>query len=370
MNEATTEKQNHVIYFDDSHIAAEAIQLPPAMRDLYHWLKVHLRDECHRDVDVLVAKLKDQGVTIDKTNWVRVLKGRWKKDSNGREAASPYISVDNFVTAVTALRDGVRVELLKGRMPFVKTTTYNAIRLHVEKRMRRDRVNRFGVIVGMTGTQKTASYKEIAAQNTKIKWIEAPDNGSIKEFVVRLAVKFGASRNASYASARARIFEDTSREHCIIVDNVQDMVRDPRELARQGKPVYAQPAYQFMRGLQDETDCSFIWSITPESEDQMFVKDSVYHEQFEGRTGGRDGFLRLPDYPPKRDLIQIAEALGFRTAEKHADVLAEIARERGRIRRFFEIMQDAKDIADESNERLAIEHIEEARAERTPAHRK
>jgi len=256
-------------------------------------------------------------------------------------------------------------------MPFVETTTFHTIRRTVLKAMRKNRVNRFRIIVGPTGTQKTASYKELALRDPNIKWLESTDNGSLKEFIIRLAVKCGASRSISYAPARAKIFEAmqpiNGNPKCIIVDNMQDMVRSEKRLASMGKGVETQPAYQFLRSLQDETGCAIVWSITPENEDQMFNSESIYLEQFEGRAGGRDGFLRLPNYPPIADLVTIAETIGFKAAEKHKDLLKQIGHTRGRIRRFFEIIQDAKDAADDEGRPLTVEYIEQALEERALA---
>lgn len=379
MSEAKTRetRQATTIYWDDPHIEAEMQLFPKELGLLYQWLKIYVRDECKRDVDVLVERARKLGVTIDKTNWVRILKGRWKHDADGNELASPYVSAPNLVNAITAVRDQVRVELLQGAMPFVETTVFHTIRRGIEKRLRKDRVNRFLVIVGPTGTQKTASYKELARRNPHIKWLESTDNGSLKEFILRFAVKCGASRSISYGPARAKIFEAmmpvNGEIKCVVVDNMQDMVRTDKKLRSMGKPADVQPAYQFLRSLQDETGCAVIWSITPENEDQMFNAESIYLEQFEGRSGGRDGFLHLPPYPPRKDLIQIAETIGFRDAEKHADLLVTIARARGRIRRFFEILQDAKDAADAAGDRLSAEYVQEAldeRAEAEPSKRK
>ena len=362
-------RQAVTIYWDDPHIEAEVQLFPKEIQPLFTWLKTHVRDECKRDVDVLVEQARNVGVTIDKTNWVRVLKGRWKHDADGNELPSPYVSATNLLQAITAIQKKVRVELLQGGMPFVETTTYHTIKRFIEKKLRKDRVNRFGVILGPTGTQKTASYKELAKRIPYLKWMESTDNGSLKEFIIRFAVKCGASRSIAYGPARAKIFESMEPVHGqpkgIIVDNMQDMVKSDKKLLAMGKSIDTQPAYQFLRSLQDETGCAVIWSITPENEEQMFRGDSIYLEQFEGRAGGRDGFLRLPNHPPKRDIVLIGEQLGLKDAEKHADVLLTIAKERGRIRRFFEIMQDAKDEAALDGEAFTIDYVQEARAERT-----
>ena len=363
-------RQATTIYWDDPHIEAEMQLFPRDLQDPYRKLKTFVRDECKRDVDVLVARAKEQGVTIDKTNWVRVLKGRWKHDADGNEMPNPYVSATNLLQAITAVQKQVRVELLQGGMPHVETTTFKTIERAVTKRMKKDRVNRFLVIVGPTGTQKTASYKELAQRNPHIKWLESTDNGSIKEFIIRLAVKCGASRSISYGPARAKIFESMMPHNglpkCVIVDNMQDMVRSDKKLLALGKNIEQQPAYQFLRSLQDETGCAVVWSITPENEEQMFNPHSVYFEQFEGRAGGRGNFLRLSNYPPKADVVLIAKTLGLKDAEKHADALLDIAKQRGRIRFFFEIMQEAKDEAALDQEQFTMEYVEWAMQEATP----
>ncbi len=351
MSEVRTRERNQAttIYWDDPHIEAEMQLFPKDLQESYRWLKVYVRDECKRDVDVLVSRAHDQGVNIHKTNWTRILKGRWKHDADGNELQSPYVSATNLLQAILAIQKQVRVELLQGGMPFVETSTFHAIRSVVEKSLKKDRVNRFRVIVGPTGTQKTASYKELALRNPLIKWLESADNGSLKEFIIRLAIKCGASRSISYGPARAKIFEalqpQNGQPKCMIVDNMQDMVRSDKKLIAMGKSIETQPAYQFMRSLQDETGCAVIWSITPENEDQMFNAQSIYLEQFEGRAGGRGNFLRLGNYPPKDDVVAIARTLGLKDAESFREELYFIGKQRGRIRFFFEILQEAKDEA-------------------------
>jgi hypothetical protein len=370
MSEARSneKKLNVTIYWDDPHIEAEAELFPVELQPLYQWLKCFVRDECKRDVDVLVERARLQKVTIDKTNWVRILKGRWRHDADGNELPSPYVSEINLRNAIVSLRDKVRVELLEGGMPFVETSVFHTIRRAIEKRMRKDRVNKWQLIVGPTGTSKTASYKELAMRNPLIKWLESSHNGSMKQFMVRLAVRCGASRSISYNQAENKIVEAmmprAGQTKCIIIDNMQDMVSSDRKLMSLGKSVEKQPAYQFLRSLSEETGCAVIWSITPENESQMFNSESIYMEQFEGRFGGRDGLLRLPNFVPRKDLLLIAETLGFKDAQKHADLLVKISEERGRIRRFFEIMQDAKDAADADREPFTVDYLQAALAER------
>src|SRR5262245_22092448 len=103
--------RNNAIYWEDGHIMRECEILPKPMREAYLWLKTFVRDECKRDLDVLVEKFKQHGVTVDKTNWARILKGRWRIDTRGNEC-TPCISMQNFLDAVSALREDVRLELI------------------------------------------------------------------------------------------------------------------------------------------------------------------------------------------------------------------------------------------------------------------
>ena len=358
------------ILWDDSRIESEAELLPLTLRPLFIWLKRHVRDEFKRDVDILVERARAVGVTIDKTNWIRVLKGRWKHDAAGNELPNPYVSATNLFQAITAIQQQMRVELLQGGMPFVETTTFHTIRRTVEKAMKKDRVNRFRVIVGPTGTQKTASYKELALRNPHIKWLESSDNGSLKEFTIRLAVKCGAGRNVSYTAARSKVQESmmphNGQVKCVIVDNMQDMIKNDRRGSQMGRSLERQPAYAFMRALQDETGCAVIWSITPEDEDSMFSAQNMYMEQFEGRAGGRGNFLRLSNFPPKADVVLIAKTLGLKDADKNSDELMQIAKSRGRIRFFFEIMQEAKDEAALDGKEFTMDYVDWAVQEATP----
>ena len=99
----------------------------------------------------------------------------------------------------------------------------------------------------------------------------------------------------------------------------------------------------------------------------MFNANSIYLEQFEGRAGGRGNFLRLSNYPPKADVVLIAKTLGLKDADKNADALLQIAKSRGRIRFFFEILQEAKDEAAFDQQEFTMDYIEWAVQEATPS---
>ena len=342
------------IRWDDLTINSEATQFPEEVREHYVWLKSYTRDVLARDVDLLVEQLKQVGVYRDKTTWSKILRGLWAKDAKGNARTSPVIAAENLATEVEALRTNTRAEALRGRVPFVMTSTAQSIFDYIDLKRDPARVNQFGVIVGPTGSQKTATYKEYQRQRNhgSTRWFEAPENGSVCEFVSRLAHDLAGQTGQD--KKRAHLLKSLRPGKCIIIDNVQDLYR----------PEWAdrQPVFSFLRRLQDETGCTIILSITPTFERVLVGKMmSGYFEQFEGRSGGHKRWLRLSEYAPEEDVLAIAKAFELREARKHVKELVAISREAGRIRRLFEDLQDARLIAGKAA--LEIEHLREARGE-------
>lgn len=173
------------------------------------------------------------------------------------------------------------------------------------------------------------------------------------EFLVSLAMKLGASGREQPTRARKRIFEKCGTASMLIVDNTQRLHRASRE----GE----QPLFGFLQRLQDETGCAVALSITPTFERTLTSgMERGFFEQFEGRAGGRQNFLRLSDYAPPEDVVQIAQAFGLKSAAKHEKLLVELSRRDGRIRILFEVLQDAKLHAPEDQDGITINDIKTA----------
>lgn len=341
---------------DDVSMQTRAELLPEAMREPFLWLGAYYRSECNRDADLLTERFRKVGVYHDKSTWIKILRGQWNRHPNGTMKESPVISESKFVEALQALRNNVRLEAMRGRVPFVETSTAKLIMSFLELKRMPERVNRFGVVIGPTGSQKTATFKEYERRHNHglTHWLEAPENGSMSEFIGRLAESFGGPQKEPYDRKRRRIFASLSPAKMVIVDNCQRLYREQR-----GSD---QPLFSFLQRVQDETDCTIILSITPTFE-RVLTAGMLqgYFEQFEGRAGGRRNFLRLPEYAPEEDVVMIAKAFGLQSPDKHEAALVAISREPGRIRRLFEDLQSAKILAESVRERLTIAHVEQVR---------
>ncbi len=350
-----------MLKWDDTTITQEAAHMPDELRDDYVWLKVYCREQCLKDVDILNDRFRALGIHRDKTTWAKILRGRWKRDARGDETVNPVVAADKLAEEIGALRSDVRVETMRGRVPFVETTAWRDISTLIDVRRDSARVNKFGIVVGPTGAQKSACLKEYRDRNNHGTCIlvEAPERGTFGELLKSMARAYGQSAKANFTDARAKIFQRLlagtpaqRAQRCVMIDNAQELWEEGDDSE--------QPAFTFLRRLQDTTGCTVILSITPMFERKL-VEGMIqgWFEQIEGRTGGRGRWLRLPEYAPEEDVLLIAKAFGLREPKKALPELVKISREPGRIRRLFEDLQDAKTLA--GDQPFTLQHIFEAR---------
>lgn len=350
--------------WDDNGAHEEALLLPPEMREDYVWLKVFTREVCARDVDALCERLRQLGFNHDKTTLVKILRGRWNRDAAGVVKPTPVLALSKFRELVEALRSNVRAEQLRGKVPFIRTTVAASIMDYLDLKRAEDRVNKFGIIVGPTGSSKSASFIEYCRLNNHGKCIhvEAPEGGRMTEFISLLATKYGYSPQLNQAAKRnavlSTVLQGDNRnrsERMILVDNTQDLYRPGQR---------EQPAFSFLRRLQDMSGCTVVLSITPTFERTLVASMMEgYFEQFEGRSGGRRTWLRLPEFPPEEDVVAIAKSFGVQAPKSASKLLVSIGREPGRIRRLFEVLQEAKRISEAEQRPLDAELIAEIRGE-------
>lgn len=358
MDDATQEQNQRVIRLDQKSIDGIAALYPEEMREPFSWLATFVREQCNRDIDVLHEVARKLGLEHDKTTWSRILRGLWNRDANGAERPSPVLALPRFLRAVEALRKESYLRERSGRVPFVWTSTAKTIAKFIDKKRVPDRVCRYGVVIGHTGTQKSATFLEYVRLNnhSTVVHVEAPGTPSMIRFLSDLGACYGISRHFSNAYRLERILDAVNDRRTIIVDNVQRLY-NPKALENQ-------PIFNFLQKLQDDTGCTVILSFTPVFEATLTQGASKgYFEQFIGRAGGLKNFLRLPEHAPDEDVLEIAKAFGMKDAGTHLAKLVKIAHEPGRIRRLFEDLQEGKAIAESMKQPLRFEHVLEAREE-------
>lgn len=351
---------------DDLSLQKQFAAYPDELKDLCMWLGWFVREKCGRELPALVERARALSIDMDKTNWSKILRGRWNADAEGNLLTSPVIAQDKLVRYIKRLRESERLAEMAGRIPFVMTPTAQTLWDFIEKKRAPDRINRFGVVVAHTGMQTTATFKEYCREHNHgmCVWMEMPENGSVKEFVVTLASKYSGSKRVSFEQARTTIFEtlkpselNSKQFRTIFIDNAQSGYKE--KLGNQ------QAIFNFIRRVQDETNCCFILKFTRDFTERLNSDTTLKHyfEQFEGRSGGLRNFLVLPDYPPEEDVLAIAQSFKLRDTEKHIGYLTAIARERGRIRQLFEDLQQAKIDAEADSKPLTINYVRAARGE-------
>jgi DNA transposition AAA+ family ATPase len=352
------EQEYPSISLEQAQIEAIAETYPEIKED-FIWLAGYLRERCSRKFEVLEHRIREHGFKTDRTTLSRMFRGLWNKDSKGAATKHPLMSVLNFQQIVDTLRKEARREDLAGKVPFVETGTWEDIKLYIEIKRAPEQVCKFGLIIGPTGSQKSACVKHYRDLNNsgKVVHLEAPEKPTMTRFMRELGTAYGISQKYTCEPLRLRILENVKAAKCIIIDNIQRLYKE-----RQG---WNQEIFNFLQKLQDDTGCTIILVAVPEFEAILRNgRDRGYFEQFEGRVGGVSEFLTLPEYTPREDIKQIAESFGLKDRNKEVvEYLEKITRERGRIRILFNALQKAKRLADKDGEKLAIGHVRRARNE-------
>jgi len=339
---------------DEKTVERRTANYPDAVREPILWLAAFTREKCGKNLSSLEAKCRKLKLKCDYTYFYRIFTGKYFQvdPANGQLIGS----VPNLLRHIEVLRKQDRIDWRAGKMPFITTPTAELIFNLIDKKCQPGRVNRFGSIIGPTGSQKSSCFKEYKSLHDYCVHIEAPEKPRMGQFLTDLAVAYGEPRSLNQSKKIFAIHSTVNEKKCIIVDNVQRLY-----LEKNGGE---QTIFNFLQKLQDDTGCTIIMSYTPD-----FVRtlqngvDRGYFEQFIGRMGGLNRSLVLPDYTPAEDLLCIANAYGLQDAEKHVNYLDKIAHEPGRIRIVFEDLQDAKQLADSEDKPLTIDHLRLVRGE-------
>ena len=346
------------IHLDAPTLECKFAHYPKELQEPCLWLGSYLRNECASDLDELTNRAQKIGVSLDKTTWGRILRGRLNRNAADEITSKLLVNQEKLLAAIASIRNNARLQERAGKVPFILTEHALAIWDFVDLRRAPDRVNKFGIVVGHTGTQKTAALKEYCRNNNHglCVHLDAPAKASLNELISDLAERYDGTRQESVRKQQNVIWKAVNDRKTIVVENAQRLY-DARYGANQ-------PVFNFLQKLQDDTGCTIIITITPVFETTLTAGLAAgYFEQFIGRAGGVKKFLRLPKYAPAEDILKICAAFGLQEPDKHLDYLIKISREAGLIRILFDALQDAKVDAEAAGEPLTINHVRIARGE-------
>lgn len=345
------------VKFSDHSIDAmllEATDYPAEVHEPIRWLAGYCREKCNSKLDVLEAQCRRLGLntSVSKTYFTKVLNGSyWAIDpKTGKRLGS----IDNFLQTIEALKGDDLAATRAGRVPFIMTPTAQMIFDYIDMKRLPDTVCKFGLIVGATGMQKTATLKHYVMNNNHgaTVMIESPHNGSLTVFLRDLAMRYSDAKSYVGSKLIANIYENVNARKTIIVENVQRLYDD-----RKG---WNQPVFNFLQKLQDDTGCTIILTCTVDFMRTFRAgRDKGYFEQFEGRCGGARNFLILDEYPARSDVRMIAETFGLQDIDAALPSLEKHCRnEGGRIRLLFDALQQGARLANAEESPLTLEHLE------------
>lgn len=349
--------EGYQLRLDDASIEVTSSRMPATVQPHVIWLASYVREKCNRKLEVLEDRVAKLGFKTTSSTFYKIFVGKYFiVETKGKNAGKFLGNVDNFVQIVDALRRDDRISTMAGRVPFIETDTWREISSYIDTKRAPDQVCKFGMIVGYTGSQKSACFKEYRLRNNHgvTVHLEAPYRGTMTQFITDLGECYGCSIWSSQQIKLTKIKESVNVRKCIIVDNVQRLYSS--------KTGGDQAVFNYLQKLQDDTGCTVILSFTPEF--LRTLEESLskgYFEQFIGRAGGKSEILVLPDHMPRSDVRQVAEAFGLANVGANIVELERISREPGRVRILFNALQKAKRLADSQGEALTIDHVREVR---------
>jgi DNA transposition AAA+ family ATPase len=351
------EGKNGRVRLDDATVAAKTQHYPDEVKDRVMWLANFMRVHCASRLDLIAMAARRLGHRTTENYFYRILTGRYFVD---KDTGKVFGSISNFEQIVDNLREGVSTAERAGKTPFIETGTYRRIRDLFDDKRADDAVCKFGVIVGPTGGQKTASAKHYCHLNNSGKCIhiEAPETASLGTFVTDLAVRYGHSKWATSPVHKKNISESIglNSKKLICIDNVQRLF-----VKRLG---HNQPVFNYLQKLQDDTGCAIVLMFAEDRAE--FLTEGIaagYFEQFEGRAGGRDQFLILDKFTPREDLVAIAKAYNLPTDKGTINYLEKLSQMPGRIRILFDALTKAQRVAKAREIPLTVDLIREVRGE-------
>lgn len=358
--DSPSSKLGYSLRLDDAAVEQVVSAYPEEVRADVRWLATYVSERCNRQLSVLEGIVRKQGFATTANVFYKIFTGKYFVPDPKRPG-KVIGSIPNFQQIIGRLSAAYRIERATGAIPFIETPTWTLISDYIDVRREPDRVCKFGVIIGPTGAQKTACFKEVVRRNNhgKTVHIEAPHTPSMSQFITDLAARYNASVWSNQENKLRQIYAAAmSLDRTIIVDNVQRLYNP--------KAAGNQPIFNFLQKLQDDSGCTVILSFTPDFERVLTTgADKGYFEQFEGRCGGRNSFLKLADNAEREDVLTIARSFGLAVADKGSDIeyLETLAHAKGRIRILFTALQEGAKEARAANQPFSIAHVRAVRGE-------
>lgn len=338
---------------------------PEPLRTNVEWLQGFFLDHCRGNKTALRAISAQIKMEKSESYFLNLMQGYNFKprypSGNWKQGGRAWAECEELLAA---LRRYAQQKEQVGKLPFVETPTYRCLSNFILAKMALSAVCKFGGITGPTGAQKSACFKYFRLLNNhgRVIHIEAPANGRLTKLQAKIAKAYHINKTGVRLRCEEEIRLQVNETRCIIIDNAQELY-----IASKGSD---QPAFSWLRELQDDTNCTIILSFTTEFAAKTLVSGEAqgYFEQFIGRMGGIDALLTLPEYTPESDLRVIARSFGLDPGKGAMVWLTKWSRRSGRVRNVFEKLQFARECVKlDGRDCITLDDLAEADAYRPQA---
>lgn len=264
------------------------------------------------------------------------------------------------------LREHDRVTDAIGKMGIVVTSTVRAIDAYVKDVISTPFTDKFGMVCGMTGGQKTHSLRFITRVLgfPKALCMECRARDSLVGFQRKLAKRYNTKVKKSAAGREEELEETLTEDKVVIIPNFQRAIQA-------GKKGMKQHIVEWLLEIQEEQRFSLVLEIMREEFALELLKKELggSFEQLIGRIGGAENILMLPEFAPIVDLRAISTAFKLPDSTRTMDdFLVPWSRQPGRIRIVFKRLERAlRWVKADARERVLLSDLEEVNQYVPPA---
>jgi hypothetical protein len=355
---AQTAQKSSFLNKSQADLERSIAHYPETAREATIWAQGFCREECKGNIQLFRSISEKLGFKYSQSYFYNILYGHYfktKKSTDGKTRIDGNVGA--WLEIVEALRKHDQTNTAAGKLGFIETPTYRCIYNFITERRARGAACKWGGITGPTGAQKSecAKYYKLLHNHGRTVYLEAPARKSLGAFQRKLATQYGAPIRSTTNAQEAEIRDNVNEEKCIIVDNAQRLYIPGRG--------NAQPIFDYLLELQDDTGCCVILFFTEDfvNGDLSGGRAKNYFEQFIGRLGGFDDILRLPKFTPIADLKVIARAYGLEPGTGAMEYLTKWSRLDGRVRLVFHRLNRAKQFAQlDGRNRINLDDMAEA----------
>jgi hypothetical protein len=326
---------------DSTRHAHTVLTAPEQVREAILWIGSFCVHRCSCSYAELAKIVQKQGFTTNTSDnyFYQLLTCRYFKKATGELKKHGDEALGRILKIEKSLRDYDQRIAASGRPAFVKTSQWHTIKELIDSCRVPDSVVKWGAIVAPTDIGKSRCFDHYFTTNnhTQVIHVECPAIRTPLDLMVKIGAEYNITDTLRRRQMEARIRENVNEMKTIILDNFQNLYDRTRK--------HDQPALNWLRELQDDTNCTLICSWTPWCQLGQDISNPgasayEYLRQFFRRIGGAAEIIHIEKRIDEADVRLVAESFELAEVDYHLPRLVKLSNQAwGSYTPLFKVLQ-------------------------------